>query len=72
VCHVPRVAGRTLPAARRALVRARCRVGYIRYVSSRTVARGRVVSQRPRAGARLRVGARVALVVSRGRAPIRR
>jgi beta-lactam-binding protein with PASTA domain len=72
LCQVPRVAGRTLPVARRALLRARCRVGRLRYAWSRTVAPGRVISQRPRAGVRLSAGARVALVVSRGRAPLRR
>jgi subtilisin family serine protease len=65
-CRVPRVTGKTLPKARRALVTAHCRVGTIGYVWSRRVVRGRVLSQRPRPGARLRTGAKVALVVSRG------
>ena len=66
VCRVPRVTGKTLPAARRALVARHCRVGALRYVWSRAVPRGRVVSQRPRPGVRLLSGAKVALVLSRG------
>jgi hypothetical protein len=66
-CVVPRVVGRTLPVARRAILRSRCRVGRIRRAYSRRVRRGRVISQWPRAGRRVRVGTRVALVVSRGR-----
>jgi hypothetical protein len=42
------------------------RVGALRYVWSRAVPRGRVVSQRPRPGVRRRGGAKVALVLSRG------
>jgi PASTA domain/Divergent InlB B-repeat domain len=65
-CWVPRVVGRTLPAARRLIVRAGCRVGRIRRARS-TRARGRVVRQAPRANARVRRGTRVNLTVSRGR-----
>jgi peptide/nickel transport system substrate-binding protein len=65
-CRVPGVVGRTLRAARTAIRRANCRVGRIRNARSRR-ARGRVIRQAPRRGARLRVGARVNLVVSRGR-----
>lgn len=50
----------------RALVARHCRVGALRYIWSRAVPRGRVVSQRPRPGIRLRGGAKVALVLSRG------
>lgn len=65
-CRVPNVVGRTLRTARRMIRGRRCRVGRVRYARSRR-ARSRVISQRPRRGARLRVGARVNLVVSRGR-----
>ena len=44
-----------------------CRLGHVRRVSSRTVRRNHVISQRPRAGAVLPSGSRVDLVVSRGR-----
>jgi plastocyanin len=65
-CKVPKVVGRKLPAARRTITRARCRVGRVRRARSLR-ARGRVVSQSPRAGATRPRGARVNLVVSRGR-----
>jgi plastocyanin len=65
-CVVPRVVGRPVARARRMLVRAHCRTGKISRRFSHKV-RGRVLSQRPRAGVRRPVGARVDLVVSRGR-----
>jgi hypothetical protein len=58
----------TLPAARRALLRANCRVGKIRRAYSRAT-RGRVISQKPGFGAVLPGGGKVNLVVSRGRRP---
>jgi alpha-tubulin suppressor-like RCC1 family protein len=65
-CVVPRLAGRTLARARRALAKAHCAVGSVRRVYSARVPAGRVLSQRPRHGRRLAFGARVNLVVSRG------
>jgi glucose/arabinose dehydrogenase len=65
-CKVPRVVGLRLRTARARIGRANCRVGRIRYVRS-TRARGRVASQKPRAGRRLARGTRVHLNVSRGR-----
>jgi len=65
-CRVPNVVRRTLAAARTALVRAGCRAGSVRNARSATVARGRVVSQSPKAGLRVARGTRVSLVVSRG------
>ena len=65
-CVVPTVKGRTLAAARRAIVAARCTVGRVSRAYSRTVRSGRVVSQTPRPRLRLRRGAKVNLVVSRG------
>jgi hypothetical protein len=64
-CVVPRVAGKTLAAARTMLVAAHCRAGATRFVRSR-LAKGRVVRSTPAAGARLPSGARVSLVASRG------
>ena len=66
VCLVPRVRGLALPAARRRIARARCRVGGIRRKLSPLTA-GRVVAQSPAPGRRLRAGSRIRLVVSRGR-----
>ena len=65
-CVVPRVQGKAVAAARRAIRRAHCSVGRVRYARSRR-AKGRVVSQSPRPGARKAIRAKVNLVVSRGR-----
>lgn len=66
-CNVQDVAGRTLAVAEDLLVRASCSLGRARRVRSRRVRRGRVVSQSPRFPAVLPGGARVSLVLSRGR-----
>jgi uncharacterized delta-60 repeat protein len=66
-CVVPNVRGQTLSRARTRLARAACRLGRVERAYSRTLGKGRVVSQRPRAGARLAELAKVDLVVSRGR-----
>jgi FG-GAP-like repeat/PASTA domain/FG-GAP repeat len=68
-CGVPRVRGTLLPAARRAIVHAGCRVGKIRRAYSTTVKTGRVISARPSPGSVLRKGGKINLVVSRGRKP---
>jgi hypothetical protein len=65
ICRVPRVVGLRLVRARTVIRRANCSVGRVRGVPSRA-ARGRVVRQSPRAGTRLRRGARIVLVISRG------
>ena len=65
-CVVPSVVGLSLGTARTRIRRAGCTVGPVRYTRSRR-ARGRVISQRPRARTRLARGGRVTLVVSRGR-----
>jgi hypothetical protein len=64
-CVVPRLRGRTLAKAKRALTRAHCSLGKVRRVRAR-VRRGLVVGQSPRAGVRKARGAKVALRVSRG------
>ena len=65
-CRVPPVAGRSLRVARARIRRAGCRVGTVRRARSRRRA-GIVLRQAPRAGSTRRRGARVSLVVSRGR-----
>jgi len=67
VCHVPNVVGRRLPGARHALVAAHCRLGRVTSAFSRVRKKGRVISQRPKAHARLPSGGRVRVVVSKGR-----
>jgi PASTA domain len=64
-CRIPNVRGRTLRGARRAIVRAGCRVGTVksRYSAAR---KGRVISQSPRGGRRVRRGFRVNLSLSKG------
>jgi hypothetical protein len=65
-CHVPTVRGKQLPIARRRIKKAHCAVGTIRYTRSKKQ-RGLVIAQRPPVGRTLPKGARVNLVVSRGR-----
>lgn len=66
-CVVPKLRGKTLRAARAAIRRGSCRMGRVQRRFSSTVKAGRVVAQRPRAGARLAANARVHLVVSKGK-----
>jgi uncharacterized delta-60 repeat protein len=63
-CVVPRVAGRTLAQARRAINAADCAVGSVRRKHSKRVRRGRVLAEKPAAGTRLAEGGKVNLVVS--------
>jgi hypothetical protein len=65
-CVVPRVTGKTVAAARKAIKARRCRVGSIQSRNSRLAARGRVIAQTPRAGRRVAIGTRVSIVVSKG------
>jgi FG-GAP-like repeat/PASTA domain len=67
LCGVPDVRGKTLRTAKRAIVRADCRVGRIRRAYSKNVTRGRVISQQPASGRVLPKRGKVNLVVSRGR-----
>jgi len=66
-CVVPKVKGKTLAAAKRALVRAKCAMGKLTRAYSAKVTKGLVISQRPAAGKSLTRGAKVALVVSNGK-----
>jgi streptogramin lyase len=65
-CLVPDVKGKTIVAARRAIKHRHCGVGKIGQAFSSTVAKGLVISQRPRPGVRRRVGSRVGLLMSKG------
>jgi hypothetical protein len=66
-CAVPKLKGKSLRKARRAIKAHDCRVGKIRRAFSTKIKKGRVVSQKPRAGRRLKHGAKVTVVISRGR-----
>lgn len=65
-CLVPSIKSRRLARARKAIVHAHCSVGTIVPLFSIAVPKGRVISQRPAAGARRTEGAKVRLAVSRG------
>jgi len=69
VCRVPRLFGRTLPGARRALAARHCRLGRVNRAYSKPRLKGRVIAQWPRAGVRLALNGRVRVV--RGRGPRR-
>jgi hypothetical protein len=65
-CKVPSLAGLTLTKARAKLKKAHCRLGKVTKKRSR-VRKGRVIAQKPKRGAVRRKGARVGVVLSRGR-----
>jgi subtilisin family serine protease len=67
VCVVPRLRGLTLAVAKRSLARKGCALGRVTKAYSRRVRRGKVIGQKPAPGLRLRRGAKVAVVLSRGR-----
>jgi PASTA domain len=66
-CVVPNVRGRSLKQAKSRIQRAHCKTGRVVRAFSRTVRRGRVISQAPKAGRTMKQGARIKLVVSKGR-----
>lgn len=67
VCLVPKVEGRRLGAAKRAITKAHCRVGKIKRVYSTRVKSGRVISQKPQPRRKLSAGSAVKLTVSKGK-----
>lgn len=66
-CVVPRLKGMILSAAERSIESHGCSVGGIERVTSQLIERDHVISQTPKPGKRLDSGAKVGLVVSRGR-----
>jgi beta-lactam-binding protein with PASTA domain len=64
---VPNVKGKTVPAARTALLRARCALGRVSRAYSSRVKKNAIISQSKRPGTRQPRGTRVNVVVSRGR-----
>jgi beta-lactam-binding protein with PASTA domain len=66
-CVVPRLRGKSLAAAKRALKAHFCRPGKIKHAFSGKVKKGRVVSQKPKAGRHLKHNAKVGLTVSKGK-----
>jgi hypothetical protein len=66
-CVVPKVIGKTLAAAKVSIKSRNCSVGTIKHAPSQTDKKGHVISQQPKPGTRLKHGARVNLVVGKGR-----
>ncbi len=66
-CVVPKVTGKALAAAERSLKSHACAVGQIKHATSRKANTGVAISQKPKPAARLKHGAKVGLVVSKGR-----
>jgi FG-GAP-like repeat/PASTA domain/FG-GAP repeat len=67
LCNVQGATLKSLAAAKQALARGHCRVGKVRRAHSAWVKKGRVISQKPRAGAVVPAGTKVDLVMSLGR-----
>jgi hypothetical protein len=67
LCTVPNVKRKTLPAAKRAIARANCRVGKVSRAYSKPIRKGRVISAKPKPDTVLPKGSKVNLVVSLGR-----
>lgn len=65
--HVPSVTGKRLAKAEKVLRHSRCRGGTIDRAFSKRVRKGRVISERPGRGTVVGLGARIALVVSKGK-----
>jgi hypothetical protein len=66
-CVVPKVTGKSLAAAKRTIKSHGCRVGTIKHALSKKVKKGRVISQKPKPGKRLKHGAKINLAVSKGK-----
>ncbi|MDQ6606663.1 MAG: hypothetical protein M3Z06_08975 [Actinomycetota bacterium] len=66
-CVVPRVRGRRLAGAKRAIRHNHCAIGKVTRARSRSGGAGHVISNTPKAGRHRGHGAKVSLVVSRGR-----
>jgi uncharacterized delta-60 repeat protein len=67
LCVVPKLKGKTLRAAKRALKRAHCSAGKVTRTFSAKVKKGRVISSKPRAGKKLAAGSKVRLTLSKGK-----
>jgi uncharacterized delta-60 repeat protein len=66
-CAAPVLVGTTIEHARRVIGRTYCSLGRIKWRFSSDVGRRRVISQRPRSHAKRPAGAKVKLVVSKGK-----
>jgi hypothetical protein len=66
-CVVPKVTGKSLKSAKTKITHANCSVGTIKRAFSKHVKKGRVISEKPKAGKHFDAGAKVNLTVSKGR-----
>jgi uncharacterized delta-60 repeat protein len=69
LCIVPKEKGKALRTAKRALVKAHCKVGKVKKAFSAKVKRGRVIAQSAKPGKKLAPGAKIRLTVSKGKKP---
>jgi beta-lactam-binding protein with PASTA domain len=65
-CKVPNVVGKTKAEAKKALKNANCKLGKVSQKKSATVAKGKVISTKPKAGTLRKAGAKVRLKISSG------
>jgi beta-lactam-binding protein with PASTA domain len=68
-CIVPKTKGKALRAAKRAVIKAHCKVGTVKKAFSAKVRKGRVTAQSAKPGKRLAPGAKIRLTVSKGKRP---
>jgi beta-lactam-binding protein with PASTA domain len=64
---VPKLKGKTVKAARRSLKAHACSAGKVKHAFSSKVKKGRVISQKPKAGRHFKHGAEVNVTVSKGK-----
>jgi Ca2+-binding RTX toxin-like protein len=65
LCRVPKLKGKSLAAAKKALAKAICRLGKVKKKKSARKLRGHVLSQSPSSGRLLATGSKVAVVVGK-------
>ncbi len=65
-CKVPTLKRKKAKAARKALRKRDCKLGKVKLRASRKVPKGKVISQKPKAGKQVKAGAKVNLVISSG------
>ena len=66
-CTVPNVVGKTEAAAKTAITAAGCKVGSVAMATSKTVMKGGVISESPKAGTKGSSSTKVNLKVSKGK-----
>jgi hypothetical protein len=65
-CKVPKVVGKTLKKAKAAIKKAHCGVGKVTKKTSPASKKGKVIKQSPKAGKKLKNGAKIRLTVGKG------